>query len=291
MAIVEQDYQWVGGGAGIRPTRNGQPSIGFPENGMGVFVSAPADTSWSSWVELTPGKSFDCVLECANVVMAHRETRDCFIQLGVGNTPVPIAEYWEQCSGTITGNLSTSKQYCVNQKLPVNTPLYFRIRSRVACTPDYNIAGVAVMATEDPPEFSENWDEESYKNGGVYGIELIPVIPNFTSVVSGAIDGWGNWVRFINSASNRLLVVGANLLTIATPPPPYSMGHLMIGINQVGQEVASFPKIAANSSGGGNFYLPRPVEVLPGEAVDVCSKAGKASQIAQVSLLIENLNF
>jgi hypothetical protein len=286
--------------AALRPTRNGDPSYFFPATGSAVTVTAPTDASWSAWTELTAGIAADCVLATVNVDCIHgvggAEARLLFLQLGIGAAGAEVAiGNWVDTNVSIVGNQKYSRQFRLDgYELAANTRLAARVRVASSCTYGHLMA-VSVVAPPSPVLFSDGWDEDAYRQGGVDASQLVPDVPSFTNVACGAIDTWGNWVQFIASAANRLLVDGVNVSVSGSAPPPFPTRlALQIGIGAAGSEVAhEAVALASGTTAGpaGVFGLPRPVEALTGERVAVRTQTGKAAQGVSLSLCVQDLNF
>lgn len=294
MAIQEQDYLWVGSG-GIRPTRNGQPSISLPQTGNGPSWNTPAPPDWSDWETITTGESEDYILDSLNMSFFSTGAFHVWIQLGIGagNTiigtfPYVFFGYVPSGGYTVPWGQFDLRGYL----LPAGTKLSIRSYTTGVVANEPRCTAI-ISAMPYPPQFSEGWDEVSYRQGGISSFEVVPSCPSTIAVASGGSNIYGDWVTAISEAQNRLLVYA--LFDTYNYPiyPARDAGRWQIGIDEVAQEMVPVPKSAHPLFyTNGLWRLSRPVEVLAGEQVSVrYQNSSSPYREDECALAIQNLNF
>jgi hypothetical protein len=281
-----------GGGAAfpaIRPTRNANPSVSLPQTGYINGWNTPAAPSWSAWQQITAGEASPYILDKLHLNVMAYTGLSWWVQLGIGaaDNEVDFATFGGSlmAAGTDPYIVFPVHFNLDGYRLPAGTRLSIRSRHTSAAANDSRFSAV-VIAMPDPPLFSPDWDEETYRAGGVAAITRYPAVPNYTAVLSGTANNWGNWVEFIASAPSHLLVytledyVGALL---------QYCHRFQIGIGASGQEVAheltaTPTRATAGAYTIGAWPLPRQVEVLQGERVCVRHNNSIATRTAQVAL-------
>jgi len=304
MPLIRSRGAISAGGGGVRPTRNGSPSLFFPASGAAVIITAPDDASWSDWSQLTADAGEDCVLATINATCSHNLTsadgQSMYVQLGVGADPSSaIIGTWYDRSNTLA-SYTINRQWRLNGYLLASgTALSFRIRlSAASIGVASNKMAVTVAAPPSPVLFTDDWDEDAYMQGGVSSEELVPAAASWTNVpANGGADTWGSPVELIASAANHQLAYGVNVGYVGTAPPPMpSRIAIQIGVGAEGEEVwhEALPLAGTVTTAGpsGYFELPRSVEVLASDRVAARTQGNlAASKAVNLELVLHNLNF
>lgn len=292
-----------GSGGGVRPTRNEDPSRFFPETGAAVVVTVPADGSWSLYASgvLTADSGAECNVATINAEYVHSfatgpGARAIFVEVAVGadGLEVPIGT-WPDTNLSTATDQRYQRQFRLNgYTLAANSRLVFRARLNVAHADSTHKVAVAVVCPPTPVLFTDDWDEDTYMQGGVSSEEMVPAPVATTAVACGLADAWGNPVELDAAAANRQLLYGVNVQGVGPAPPPYpSRVALQFGVGAMGSEKwhEATQLVAVTTVPSGQFELPRSVEVLTDDRVIVRAQGNVASKNVNLALIMHNLNF
>ena len=274
----------------IRPTRNANPSVSLPQTGTMPGWATPAPPAWSSWQQITAGEADPYILDKLHINLMALSPLNWWVQLGIGaaGNELELTTFGGTIMASGTGVVVAYPVHfhLDGYRLPAGTRLSIRSRDDNAVGANQSRFSAIVVAMPDPPSFSPDWDEETYRAGGVASISRHPAVPSFTNVLSGTANNWGDWLEFIAQAPSRLLVYALHDSYAAFL---INAHRFQIGIGAVGEEVAheltATPgRIMSGLYAVGDWPLPRPVDVLPQERVCIRHNNHTAASTAKVAL-------
>lgn len=249
------------------------PCVPLPQTGAAPLAINGAAGAWGSWVEVTAGEAAAYILAQVVCVIIPVASEVWWIQLGTGaaDSESPIATV---AGATLVAGAGSIPLHNQTFRLPpfllaANTRLACRARASPGTTVNDLRTTVIVNAWPSPPAgFITGWDGDTYLEGNAGNLQLItPAIPGSTNVASAAsANGYGAWVPFIASASQRLRIIGVQSHFVIAA----RTAHFQVGTgaadSEVAHELTSAPGWATlNSMGWCPF--PRGVDVAAGERV------------------------